>query len=567
MSNRHTTAAVATAARQAQPTTAVATAATAPHRAAVRIGNGAAVHAGTRAAHECDRDGVAHYVPACGTGNGWRGDVWNVTTAPATDSPITCRNCITRHAATVARIEEAAAIGRAYDPTDRGIRGERLAAAVDLVATMRVQWFTQAAAATGAVADALRKRAAVCDVHLTTLRDKIDRENDPRAVASRAWHAITDAAAGNRLRAAWVRGAYARAYTVPIVCDDRDAVIERERLADLRPSEVRAREYLAAYACEILARGRVGAPVDERAEPVDRVALDYVAPTDAQQEAAGLRPPVGSLVMVGGRPGAWKVAPRTEECNRRHPYDIRLQQPNHPLSVSVALAAVRVLPADVEDTSPGAWVAVTVGAGRAARNDVAGWGVYDATTGRAVGAITRNDAWMWRAERVGGRVGMWKSDQGAALADVGFLPTITAAELVEATAGDAVRPVSRLVLSSGAVVRVTGAESYTWPHAQRDGVWRPAEQTTTDVVAEHDGLLTLTTAREVAGLRVGRDGKLRFKLGTADRVALAPPCDWCSDRPGVACAPYCPSLLACDECDAAVCEPYCSKHPANLANR
>lgn len=89
----------------------------APQVAAVRIGNGAAVHAGYRCAPEHIKDGVVQYAATCGAGR--RNDAAGELLVPmgaAVRERVTCVKCQTAHRSTVATIHAELSAGAGWRP-------------------------------------------------------------------------------------------------------------------------------------------------------------------------------------------------------------------------------------------------------------------------------------------------------------------------------------------------------------------------------------------------------------------------------------------------------------------
>ncbi len=133
--------------------------------------------------------------------------------------------------------------------------------------------------------------------------------------------------------------------------DGPEIIAARE--ADTRDVDTRARDYLCAYAGQLDARV---APV----EPVEMLALAYMT-TDADQVAAGIRPAVGTVVTVEGRPGTWHVIERSDDGARRFPFSVRVRQPGHPFNAGVSLRAVAPVPVDGAPAQR--WAAIVSAAG------------------------------------------------------------------------------------------------------------------------------------------------------------------------------------------------------------
>lgn len=173
------------------------------------------------------------------------------------------------------------------------------------------------------------------------------------------WGLIASASGGGghqisrtrRLITQRVMETFREVYGLPFSADGPEIIAARE--ADPRDIDTRARDYLCAYAGQLIGRDDV--------EPVERLALAYTT-TDAEQAATGVRPAVGTLVTLDGQPGAWRVIERSELEARRFPFSMRVQQPGHPLNGSVTLRAVVMPPACGEcDAAPGAACLPTCG--------------------------------------------------------------------------------------------------------------------------------------------------------------------------------------------------------------
>lgn len=237
---------------------------------------------------------------------------------------------------------------------------------------------------------------AVATIHAA---QDADRAPAPAVV----WGVIASAAGGTaqsparRLRGAWINAAQRAVYRLPAVAHDGrslDPDVIRAREADTRDVDTRALDYLAAFA----------ALLDDRAEPVDRLALRFAAPDDDAQVAAGTRPPGGVLVLVAGQVGRWEVMRRSPAEQRRYPHAIRVRQEGHTLNASVPLELLTVCPPDVPEPDGGEPFTprqgVQLGAGQVA-DGVGEWAVYAAVGGAYVGELWHNRRGEWRAYRRG----------------------------------------------------------------------------------------------------------------------------------------------------------------------
>jgi len=490
-------------------TTVVDLPATVAHLSAVRVGNGTAVHAGTRANTDTPAGGPL-YIAACGAGRGWRGpdSTWSVAMGEPITDRVTCRNCTTRHAGTVARIH-----------TTQG-----------------------PAASTAAASDAGWNPA---------------ESLDPVPEALLTWGAITHAAGRfvddtptRRLRAAWVNAARRMAHGLPPIAHDGrrpDADVSAAQETDGRSLVALGLEYLAAYSAVIYG--------DSRAEDVDTAAHAYAAPDDAAQQSAGTRPAVGTPVMVAGHAGRWEIVTRGASEQGRRPYAVRVQRDGHPLNASVPLAAVRICPPAPTADKPTpdqrrAWQAVHIAGGPGTPTTRGGlsWTVYAADNGAEVGTLWHDRTGKipgWSAVRDGhaisARTHVIRAD---ALASVGWLDTVPAATLT-AERDDVVREAlnyyeapTELVLADGLAVHVESAELHDFPRRITGGPWTPALVPLVTLHVRPVARLELFNPRPVQHIAATGDGfVITFRADA--RVTLTPPCDGCSADAGAECSPDC----------------------------
>lgn len=476
-----------------------------PHLAAVRVGNGTAVHAGHLST--LGTPDAPRYIPLCPVGSPRFPDDDSPAVAahgaPVAD-PVTCRHCLSRYAHGVARIHT----GQAAD--------RRATIGRDPVAT----W------------NALYQAGAVQATH----------------------------SPATRVRQARVSMALRTVYGLPLVAQDGRSVDREARLAasmDDRDVTTRTRLYLAAYAAQLDVPEYPESLECPGMDALDRAAVRFSAPDDAAQTAAGTRPAHGVMVCVPGFAGRWEVVSRTHGEQRRHPYAVRVRQEGHTFNASVPLDTVTVCPPDAPESTDGprfGWQAVQTGSAQVA-DGVGEWSVYATEGGAYVGELWHNSHGEWSAYRRG-YCATTHPTRGDALAAVGWLDTVTAGELRRTPGTVEQLPTGargvRLVLADGTAFTVDHVTEGTGVHAAGCDVPWSALVTVTGYTT--GGRLDLGASRPIrarharASIGPDRTGPARAPSYTltfraTDRFALTPPCGGCDAPAGQPCAPGCTADL------------------------